>query len=236
MNAIVFICGCGHSGTSLLAAMFAAHPQVFVPLRETETFLRGKDEAAARYQALLAEWRDSGQRHLVEKTPRHISQLALIRELEPRARIVIPVRDGRDVAASMAVRYGDSGKRGIARWLKETSVAAAERGRADVFVYRHEDLVREPETMLRQIAEFCGTPFDPAMLDFHASSRMWFGETEMRRGTGQRGVEHRALRNWQINQPLFDSSGRWHRELTERDIEPLLTGQGLALMRAFAYL
>ena len=43
---------------------------------------------------------------------------------------------------------------------------------------------------------------------------MWFGERAIRKGIGSNGREHNALRNWQINQPLFDGSGRWREEMT----------------------
>lgn len=40
----------------------------------------------------------------VEKTPRHINYLDLIFRLDPAARVVLVVRDGRDVAASLKDR------------------------------------------------------------------------------------------------------------------------------------
>ena len=60
MRTHAFICGCGHSGTSLMAAMFASHPGAFIPLRETETFLKG-EAVAERLAALLAEARAGGR-------------------------------------------------------------------------------------------------------------------------------------------------------------------------------
>src|SRR6185503_15224565 len=34
-----FICGCGHSGTTLVATILSAHPRIYVPLYESEAFL-----------------------------------------------------------------------------------------------------------------------------------------------------------------------------------------------------
>ena len=215
--------------------MFAAHPAVFVPRRETYTFLNA-EEAYDNYRRLAAEWLRSGKDHLAEKTPKHIHCLSTIRRVAPEARIVIPVRDGRDVAASLAVRFGDRGEAGVARWIDETGIALAQVGRPDAFVYRHEDLVSDPVTVLARICAFSGVPFAPEMLDFHKAKRLWFGQTEIRRGTGSNGAEHRALRNWQLNQPLFDSRGRWRNSLDVGDVGQLLTGEGRRVMMAFGYL
>lgn len=74
----VFICGCGHSGTTLLANMFASHPDIFIPLRETNAFVksygnnpqpRPLKEARSRYKKLLRSFRTSKRTFLFEKTP-----------------------------------------------------------------------------------------------------------------------------------------------------------------------
>ena len=69
MERWIFICGCGHSGTSLLANMFASHPDVFIPLRETEIFLT-PETAESNFEMLRQEAQESGCRYGAEKTPR----------------------------------------------------------------------------------------------------------------------------------------------------------------------
>ena len=68
----------------------------------------------------------AGRRVILEKTPRHIRVLDVIRGHLPRPRFLIVVRDGRDVAASMARRFGDV-RVGIDRWIKDNTLAVAER-------------------------------------------------------------------------------------------------------------
>lgn len=156
----VFICGCGHSGTSLIANMFAAHPEVYVPLRETRVFKHPR-RAQRRHRNLIDEAEATGRRFLVEKTPSHLHRMEVIRSLVPDARFVIPVRDGRDVVASIAGRSG-SVQEGIARWKRDTGVIREQSERADVFTYRHEDLIEDPRRVLEAACAFVGIPFTSA--------------------------------------------------------------------------
>ncbi|MGI8756230.1 MAG: sulfotransferase family protein [Acidimicrobiales bacterium] len=211
--------------------MFAAHPAVFVPLRETSVF-KDPERAPQRYAALLEEATASGQPFLVEKTPGHVHRLDLIRTIIPHARFIMPVRDGRDVVASIARRTG-SVDQGIARWTTETAIVLEQRDRADVFAYRHEDLIEDTGAVLRAASAFAGIPFDEAMLNYHQSPRLWFGQRSL--ADGDPGKKHKAHRNWQINQPVFDNRGRWVDELTEEQVRPLLEGSALPVMRAFGY-
>lgn len=231
----VFICGCGHSGTTLVANILAGHPQVYAPLVETGIFLHDPDVARGRFMALRQEAVSANAAILVEKTPRHIHHLGLIREIVGDPKFIIPVRDGRDAAASMARRYGRL-RRGTNRWIEETSIALSERERDDVFCYRHEDLVERPAEIVASICSFVGIAFHESLLQFHQTKRLWFSQTEIRRGSGVKGPEHDALRNWQINQPIFDSRGRWKSEWSADDMREIVEGRGKALMLAFGYL
>jgi hypothetical protein len=94
-----FICGSPHSGTTLLATMFAAHPDIFVPLREMSVFVE-PPLIPVRLDILRLEAALSGRPHFAEKTPRHVHFIGRMRDMVPGARIVVVMRDGRDVAAS----------------------------------------------------------------------------------------------------------------------------------------
>jgi hypothetical protein len=171
---------------------------------------------------------------VVEKTPLHLHKLKKIRKIAKGCGFIIPVRDGRDVAASLTHKHGDVA-RAVNNWIKDTGIIAEARSSPDVFVYRHEDLIEQPGGTLAQICSFMGLPFTPALLDYHQQPRLWFEEQNIRRGSGRAGIEHTALRNWQINQPIFDSRGRWRDELPEPAVRELEEGRGRSLMQAFGY-
>lgn len=103
----IFICGCGHSGTSVMANILASHPDTYVPLHETGMFLFGEAKAVASLCEHQTEANRQNKKVLAEKTPRHILQLELIRRLVDHPLFVIPIRDGRDVAASIEKRFNN---------------------------------------------------------------------------------------------------------------------------------
>ena len=228
-----FICGCGHSGTSLLANMFASHPDVFIPHYETEIFLN-PDGAAERWAWLETEARAAGKGHLAEKTPRHVHALELIRGIVPGARFVAMVRDGRDVAASFIKRTGSAAS-GRQRWLQDNAALLGAADAADVLIVRYEDLVAAPEAELRRICAFAGLPYRPEMLDYHRTPRLWFGVDSPEPGNGRDGPEHRRLRNWQINQPIFDDTGKWRRLLPPEEVAAFDAPELASLLGRFGY-
>ena len=233
MERFIFICGCGHSGTSLLANMFASHPEVFIPLRETETFLSA-ETAEAEWANLRQEAEASGKLYLAEKTPRHIHAIDLIRDHVPGAKFVVMMRDGRDVAASFIKRF-NSAERGRNRWVRDNQAVLPHLGDGDIHLQKYEDLIDDPDGALREICRFLEIGFAPEMLRFHETSRLWFGVGDGARGDGSNGIEHRKLRNWQINQPMFDGRGTWRDLLAEDDIAEFRSPPESDLLSRFGY-
>jgi hypothetical protein len=230
-----FICGCGHSGTTLIANILSAHPNAHVPLRETYIFQDDTLHSQWRHVRLLWEGALTGKRIFIEKSPLHIKHVDSIRAAVRGARFVMPVRDGRDVIASIVRRKGHA-QAAAERWIKENSIVLAERERPDVLVYRHEDLVRDAASVVRKICKFLDIEYKDNLLEYHKQERLWFGQTEIQEGNGREGEGHHRLRNWQVNQPIFDSGGRWRSELSDKDIDELVSGRGRHLMEAFGYL
>ncbi|WP_428030576.1 sulfotransferase family protein [Ancylobacter sp.] len=216
-----------------MANMFAAHPEVFIPLRETDAF-RWEREARRRRRELLAEFRLSGKEFLAEKTPRHIANLDRIRAMMRAPRFVLMVRCGRDVAASFIKRFGSSDE-GISRWIEAGEIILSQADRPDVIVLRYEDLIAAPQQKLEEVCAFAGLPFDEAMLRYHESPRGWFGKTALEKGSGEQGAEHAALRSWQVNQPIFDGRRKWVGKLSDKELEVFSTGRARELMEAFGY-
>jgi hypothetical protein len=216
----VFIVGCGHSGTTLLTAMLDSHPHMRSYPGESNLF---RFPEPRRKMHLLADLvpaaRQAGKTRLVEKTPRHIHCIDSILGTLPSASIVYMVRDGRDVACSLARRVGNM-KHGVERWLEDNAVglAAIEAHPGRIHPLRFEALIDEPEETLRTLCDFLGEPYDAQMLRYHEVDRNWFGSKERFEGDRsfdtqlngrERGARHIARRNHQINTPIFDPRGEW---------------------------
>lgn len=237
-----FICGCGHSGTTLIAVILGTHPEIYVPRTETGIFMpklknfrrlarisylyQATPFARRRaFQALEKEAIAQGRPYVVEKTPGHIRHLDKISKTFPDAKFIIPVRNGRDTTYSLFKRTGDFDK-ATDRWISDVRLSAAQQGKPNALVYRHEDLVRNTRKTLENICRFLEVPFLDTLVDFHKSPQPW---------TGQKESDHISNREWQVNQPIFDSSGKWRKEFTEADFHRLASGEGLELMKTFGY-
>jgi hypothetical protein len=203
---------------------------VYVPLEETNIFFKWTPLAMFRYGKLKRAARAHDKSVLIEKTPRHIRRVERIRRLVPGAKFVMPVRDGRDVVASLTKRLGDP-VASLNRWISDNELVLAERGKPDVLVYRYEDLVDDPAGIVEKICVFLQLSFDPGLLEFHRKPQQWFNPQ-----AAASQPEHVMLRNRQVNQPIYDGRGRWQKELGQSELADLVDGRGKHLMQAFGYI
>lgn len=229
---VTFVCGSPHSGTSVTLRVIGEHPAVYAPMYESEAFLRAMPPWGM-LRRLRCETVASGRRVLVEKTPDHLKHIEHIRRLVPGAQFIITIRDGRDVAASIAHRK-HSPSSGVRRWQAAAAITAREVNAPDVLCLRYEDFVDDPIGYVRRICAFVGIPYLREMLDFHRHPVRYNGRDGKQKGTGV-GGDHQRLRSWQINQPIFDGRGRWKHELSTEVAAAFNVGELGSLMRQFGY-
>jgi len=162
----------------------------------------GRTGAAAYRAALeapfLAYAALHGKPRWADKTPYYVGELDLVKSVFPEARIVNLVRDGRDVALSLLrVPFGPSNVWAAARQWRaavDAGDAAEARYGDDVLTIRYEDLVADPEPVVRRACAFCEIAYRPVMLAIEESAagklaagqEAWFGE--LFAGIGTRSV------------------------------------------------
>lgn len=76
------------------------------------------------------------------------------------------------------------------------------------------------------------------MLNFHQNKVNWFNLDRVEKGTGEEGVEHDKLRNWQVNQPIFRQNKHWHDRVPERhwkDVDNFFSEYGEHIMTKLGY-
>ena len=147
-----------------------------------------------------------------DKSPIYTMHVDVIARAFPTAQFIHIIRDGRDVALSMQQTYRGGrffyidvfyGARSWKRRVLHASAAGARLGPSRYLEFRYEDLTANPETVIRDICEFLGEEYHPAMM--HPSR-------EAVRHHHSRGI-HAATRK-----PLTTSrSGRWRTEMPLRD-------------------
>lgn len=212
----IFIVGCGHSGTSILLNLMGSHSCIFAIPHETEFAYRWR-EFGEEAKVFSAKWDEvasaSGKQRWVEKTPRHIFRIRQILEAFPSGKVLLMIRDGRDVACSIQDRFGDL-ERGINRWVKDNREGESYWRHPNVCRVRYEELIDDPERALTGVMNFVGEIFEPSMLAYYEQPKMFYHDT-IECPPNAFGENHGAFRNWQINQPLFDGRGKWRRMTPE---------------------
>jgi hypothetical protein len=114
---------------------------------------------------------DRGKTRYGEKTPMNVLHIRRLASLFPEARFIHLIRDGRDVALSYrdagfgTTSIGDSAvfwRRFVARGRRDGRRLGTTRYRE----VRYEDLVDDPERVLRSLCSFVDLAFDPLMLRY----------------------------------------------------------------------
>lgn len=212
----IFIVGCGHSGTSVLLNMLDMHPHIHAVPFESRVFLK----SAWKIRLARFFWDKNtiaaGKGRWAEKTPTHVHAIERILQIYPNARILLIIRDGRDVAISLRKRTSDFSA-GVERWVKDNRGGEAFWGHPQLLKLTYEELVGDFDEVMPRVCAFLNEPYDPAMRNFHQRRLELFRSGASSPPTSEEGEHHNQHRNWQINQQLFDGSGRWQREMSAEE-------------------
>lgn len=106
-----------------------------------------------------------------DKMPGYVLHVDLLARLFPEARFVHIIRDGRDVALSLTdLWFAQRGVGEAALFWKRRVLAGRTAGRRLGSMryreVRYEDLVADPQTVVRGLCDFADLSFEPAMLEF----------------------------------------------------------------------
>ncbi|OGT73036.1 MAG: hypothetical protein A2W76_02680 [Gammaproteobacteria bacterium RIFCSPLOWO2_12_47_11] len=258
---LIFVCGCGHSGTTLLWAMLSAHPDIYGINYETEVFLssyrnnrhslgptrnivvnfyynilpskhkrvfrrlgrkgyfsftRTKESILVFFEKQMLAAHKENKRFICEKTPRHVLRIDQIRKLYPGSKIIVIVRNGLDVTASLKERWGNF-RNAMERWVKDNSKMLEFRKKYDFHLLKYEDLITSPREELENICKYCDIKMHGSMLqhDKTADSRQW--ELELRRN--------------QVHRHLTDRRGRWKESLDSHEVEQFMEYAGEMMIK-----
>jgi hypothetical protein len=119
--------------------------------------------------ALYAE--RHGKRRYAEKTPMNVMHIPFLARVFPEARFIHLIRDGRDVALSyLDADFGVESVGEAAIYWRRFVRKGRRDGRQLGPRYRevrYEDLLAEPEAVLRSLCAFVEIPYDQTMLTYH---------------------------------------------------------------------
>lgn len=176
--------------------------------------LDGAADLRRPYQISLRAWAEHhGKNRWGEKTPGNLFYADVIREMFPDARFVYVARDPRAGVASMqSVSFFPNDVVFNALSRRKHDIAGRDFFRSQVpaaqrTTLRYEDLVRQPERVVRSLCEFLGEAYHPEMLHFHRQA------TKYMRDAAEEG--HNATATKPITTDRLDA---WMDEMAEEDI------------------
>jgi tetratricopeptide (TPR) repeat protein len=226
-----FLVGFPRSGTTLTEQVMAAHPAVetadekdlvgAVRTRMTAWFAAGnapallpqldRDDVArlrAEYwrQAESVMQTDLSGKVFVDKLPLNLVDLPLINVMFPEARVIVALRDPRDVCLSCFMqRFGLNTAMINFLWWQRTAEYYAKV--MDLWLHlrdlvtlqyleiRYEDTVNDFDRQARRLIDFLGVEWDDGVLEFHNKARQRFISTPSFTAASQR-VHRGALARW----------------------------------------
>jgi O-antigen/teichoic acid export membrane protein len=129
---------------------------------------------------------DKGARMWGEKTPGHVLWLPQIHDLFPNAKIIVTVRDPRDVLVSYDDRWG-GGRRETAFLMNTAALVRYYLRRCfddpgfppdRFFIVKYEELTSRPLPLLKALCQFLEVDFQPGMVEFYEHSENWIATDE----------------------------------------------------------
>jgi hypothetical protein len=156
-----------------------------------------------------------------DKTPTYSASLDRIRRVLPEARFIHLIRDGRDVALSLAPLWFAPGRdpETLARAWR-TQIEAARRlgaNRVDYLEVRYEALVEHPRRELARVCAFLDLPYDERMERWHETARERLAEHRSRfRPDGSLLISHEERvynQRFTMRPPALERVFRWRREM-----------------------
>lgn len=233
INDCIFIVGCGHSGTTILNKIIGNHKNIYGLNYETGIFIHNKNKQIIlqKLQTLDQQRQLSQKKWLCEKTPGHVYHIDDILSFIENPKIIVVIRDGRDVVASLYQRYCDL-EQSIYRWINDNLAWIAHDGSQNFCLIKYENFVISPQKELMRVCEYLQEPYDNHILEYTKDVINLPNLTPPINKTA-----HSLLRLYQINQNIYDGSKRYLKDLNADQLNTILANnQFMQIMQQLGYL
>lgn len=136
--------------------------------------------AAGRRYLDGVRWRLGGSRYFTDKLPSNFLNIGFLAHALPQAKILHMVRDPVETGFSnLRELFSDANPYSYdlqeladySRWYAELMERWHSRFPGRILDVEYAQILMDPESQLRRVTEFCGLPFDPAMLELGSRRR-----------------------------------------------------------------
>ena len=217
LAAPVIVLSAPRSGSTLLRVILGSHSELYAPpelplkhlgVRAETKWIRAsleglglttEDVEHMLWDRVLAEaLRRSGKPRIVVKTPANVLAWERMAACWPDARFVFLLRHPAAAVASLQSSFDPawhsttedgSLEESVAKGLRYMTTLEQAREALPGFTVRYEELTASPERVVRELCEFLGLPFQPAMLDYgdfdHAGFTPGLGDSSLNIRSGR---------------------------------------------------
>ena len=212
----IFIVGCGHSGTTLILRILSYHSDIYGINYESRIFFHYRKQKLEAFRKWERIRKLNKKTFWIEKTPKHVEKISEILHTFPKAKIIVIVRDGRDVAVSLTKR-NYSLKEGMKRWVDDNKKVLKYKNNKQFHFIKLETFIKSPNETLRILCRFINIKFEKNLMEYHNEMFSFGNISNSNNKNIQEGTNHDEYRNWQINQPIFSSTLRWKDETSKQE-------------------
>ena len=222
MEQFIFIIGCGHSGTTLLNKIIGNHKNIYGIDYETNIFFYSELKILNELKSFVNEKNKLDKKYICEKTPKHVYCIDKMYKYTINPKIIVMTRDGRDVICSLKKRFGTI-NHGLQRWIDDNNQWINHKNNQlinhkninNFFIFKYEDLVKNKTETINKICKYLKIEYYDEIFDYDKKELKL--SDDFFNGIINNN-KHNELRQFQINQDIYDGTNRWKSELSKEEL------------------
>lgn len=205
----IFVVGCSHSGTTLLATVLGRHSKILAIGDETYIFGQNYIHATSAIRQWDILCRQFGKHFFLEKTPKHIYEIGKIFRILPDARILYIARNPVDNIASLCKRNKDF-KKSLNKWIGTNRYGTRYVDDPRVNLCLYDELVADPSGVVGSICQFLGIEYEDQMISGSESIYDHWKGSE---------AGNLRLRQKQVTRQIEDNRGKGRTFFREEELQ-----------------
>ncbi len=214
----IFIAGCGHTGSSILARIIGEHTKIYFEKKETNLFLLYNHFIyQKRFEIIKRKIKKLKKTHFLEKTNRHLWHLDFISKKLPKSKFILTTRKSMDVIGSIYKRTNNI-EDSIRRYQDESIYTIRHLEKKNTLLIQYEKFIQNPEKIIKKIFKFIGLKYESGVFNYHKKTIIWNNKPP-KKTKGNNETKHDFLRSYQVNQKLYDGRDSWKTNLKSQNLK-----------------